>query len=378
VTAHRAGILLLALGACAGGRPAPSLVPEPARAEVQWTVLLMGDGGSPDERDDPTFAALEAAAARAPERTTVVFLGDNIYPNGLPPEGVEGRAAAERVLETHLDALRRSGAHGYFLLGNHDWWAHEGDPDARAAVRRQADWVSSKAAGVARVTPAGACPGPEVEDVGGLRLVFLDTEWWLTDRAKWAPGPPCEPGDSAGVVLALESALSGAGDRPALVLGHHPLASGGRHGGHFGWRHHLFPLTDVKRWAWIPLPIVGSAYPVLRMSGISDQDFSGARNRAMRGAFAQAFARHPPALYASGHEHTLQVIGGASPPLLLVSGTGSTGHGSYVGWTDSTRYASVAGGWIRVDLLVGGRLRVAVIEVDRDGRPRETWSDLLR
>lgn len=374
----RAAGLLLALGACAGNHPAPTRVPEPAPGEVAWTVLLLGDGGSPDQRDDPTFAALEAAASRAPDRTTVVFLGDNAYPDGLPPEGAEGRAAAERVLRTHLAALQRSGVRGFFLLGNHDWRRHEGDPDGRAAARRQADWVTSHAEGLARVVPAAACPGPEVEDLGGLRLVFLDTAWWLLDRTKWAPGPACEPGDSAGVVRALEAALGGAGERPVLVLGHHPLASGGRHGGHFGWRHHLFPLTDLKRWAWLPLPILGSVYPLLRMNGFSDQDVSGARNRAMRGALAQAFARRPPALYASGHEHTLQVIGGARPPLLLISGTGSTDHGSYVGRTDSTRYASIASGWIRVDLLPGGRLRVGVIELDRHGRAREAWSDILR
>lgn len=369
---------LLALSACAAGHPAPSLVPEPAPREIEWTVLLMGDGGSPDERDDPTFGALAAAARQAPDRTTVVFLGDNVYPAGLPPDGAPGRAAAERVLQIHLAALQGSGARGYFLLGNHDWRTNEGDPDGRAAVRRQADWLAARAGGLARVAPAGACPGPEAEDVGGLRLVFLDTEWWLQERASWSPAAPCEPADSAGVVRALASVIAGAGDRPVLVLGHHPLASGGRHGGHFNWRHHLFPLTDLESWAWVPLPIVGSIYPVLRMNGISDQDVSGARNRAMRGAFTDAFARHPPALYASGHEHTLQVIGGARPPLLLVSGTGSTGHGSYVGWTDSTRYASVASGWIRVDLLAGGRLRVGVIEVDRTGSPRETWSDLVR
>src|SRR5690606_13344473 len=116
---------------------------------------------------------------------TVVFLGDNVYPDGLPPEGAEGRAAAERVLRTHLAALQRSRARGYFLLGNHDWRPHEGDPDGRAAARRQADWVASHAEGLARVVPAAACPGPEVEDHGGLRLVFLDTEWWLVDRTKW-------------------------------------------------------------------------------------------------------------------------------------------------------------------------------------------------
>jgi hypothetical protein len=73
----------------------------------------------------------------------------------------------------------------------------------------------------------------------------------------------------------------------------------------------------------------------------------------------------------------MQAIGGARAPLLLVSGTGSTGHGSYVGWTDSTRYAGIASGWFRVDLLEDGRVRVGAVELD-GARPRETWSDWVR
>jgi hypothetical protein len=353
------------------------LVEAPAPVAIARTVLLIGDTGSPDERNDPTFAALEAAARAAPDRTTIIFLGDNVYPDGLPPEGDPTRAAAESVLSLHIETVRRAGARAYFILGNHDW---AGSVPGNEAVRArlQAAWIEDRAAGVAEVLPTAGCPGPEVRDDGGLRLVFLDTEWWLRDPSGRDPdAAACAPGDSAGVVRALGEAIAGASGRRVLVLAHHPLASGGRHGGHFNLRHHLFPLTDIRRWAYLPLPIVGSIYPVLRMNGISDQDLSGTRNRSMRGAFNAVFAEHPPALYASGHEHTMQVIRGARAPLLLVSGTGSTGHGSYVGWTDSTRYAGIASGWFRVDLLEDGRVRVGAVELD-GARPRETWSDWVR
>lgn len=374
---HTSIALLLLAAACAGTHPAPLVVPEPEPGTVRRTVLLIGDSGSPDETDDPTLAALEAAARQAPDRTTIVFLGDNVYPDGLPPEGHPGRAGAERVLELHAGVVQRAGVPAFFLLGNHDWRSSGEGDDGLAAARRQAGWLENRLGRLGRVMPADGCPGPAVEDLEGLRVVFLDTEWWLQDRSRWRGTQACEPADSAGVVRALGAALQGAGDRRVLVVGHHPLASGGRHGGHFNWRHHLFPLVDLEQWAWLPLPIVGSAYPLLRMNGFSDQDMSGARNRAMRGAIHEAFTAHPPALYASGHEHTLQVIGGASPPLLLVSGTGSTRHGTYVGRTDSTRHASIASGWIRVDVLADGRLRVAVVELDGAARPREAWSDLV-
>ncbi len=377
---RRLGLLPVLLAvACGAPHAAPVLLPAPAVGEVEWTVLLVGDTGSPDPVDDPTFAALEAAAAEAPARTAIVFLGDNVYPAGLPPEGDPARADAERVLEIHLGAVRRSGARAFFVLGNHDWRTHEGESDGGiGSARRQAEWVEAHGEGRARVVPADECPGPEAVDVGDLRLVFLDTQWWVADRPPPAPGAACAGVDSAAVVRELGAAIAGANGRPVIVAGHHPIESGGRHGGHFGWRHHIFPLTDLADWAWLPLPIIGSLYPLVRGSGVSDQDVAGDRNVAMRGALEQVFAATPPAIYASGHEHILQVIRRARPPLLAVSGTGSTGHGNFFTWTASTAHASAASGWVRVDRLSGGRLRVAVIELDDAGEARETWSDFVR
>src|SRR5690606_10117816 len=121
-------------------------------------------------------------------------------------------------------------------------------------------------------------------------------------RTKWAPGPTCEPGDSAGVVRALESAIGGAGERPVLVLGRHPLASGGRHGGRFGWRDHFFPLTDRKGWVWLPCPILGAAYPGARVGdrrgGGAPRAGAGASSPRVRRAARRALRLAAPSLPA--------------------------------------------------------------------------------
>ena len=96
--------------------------------------------------------------------------------------------------------------------------------------------------------------------------------------------------------------------------------------------------------------------------------------RAMDSATAGA----RPLAWVAGHEHTLQVLEGGAAEYLLVSGTGYYGHSSPVGWLDRTRYASSRAGFLRVDALADGRIRLGVVEVAADGTAREGFSMYLR
>jgi hypothetical protein len=283
----------------------------------------------------------------------------------------------ERRLDEQVAAVKSAGARGVFIPGNHDW-EHE-KAGGWDSVRRQQQRVDERGAPLVAFLPKDGCPGPEVMDVGArLRLVFLDTQWWLHPGPK--PEDPistCAADSPEEVLGALRRALETAGDRQVVVQAHHPLRSGGPHGGHFTVRQHLFPLTDAKKWLWLPLPGIGSLYPVARGKGKSPQDQSNEVNRRMCEAFEGVLRERPPLVWASGHEHVLEVLAGTSARTLLVSGAGIYGHESAVRRVEGTRYAGGHGGYMRLDVLRDGRVRLGVVVVDKKGAGREAHAEWL-
>jgi len=358
------------IGLCGCGQAkavgaAPATAPPAPPGEIDATLFLIGDAGGPAVPPDsePVFMALRTAAASAPH-AVIVFLGDNIYPSGMPDSAAPTRAAAERALTQELRVFQASGARGFFVPGNHDWESMQ--PGGWDAIRREERFIATVGGGPV-LLPAGGAPGPVVVDVGQVvRLVALDTQWWLQD----GPKPARSEHD---VIDSLRAAVRTADQRAVVVVAHHPLASGGAHGGHFGWQDHVFPLRNLKSWLWIPLPLIGSVYPIARAEGISSQDIPSRAYGRMRVALDSAFAGAPPLIYAAGHDHTLQVIAGTSTRYVLVSGTGTFGHSDRVAALDSTRFARSASGFMRVEFLHDGRARLGVLIVDRAGSAAEEF-----
>jgi hypothetical protein len=304
----------------------------------------------------------------------VVFLGDNLYPAGLPAPGHPKLAEMERRLDEQVDAVRDTGARVLFIPGNHDW--DRGGPDGWEAVRRQERRVEARGGEGVSYLPNDGCPGPEVLDAGDrLRLVALDTQWWLHSHARPEhPTSSCPADSEEEVTAALRSALDAAGGREVVVVAHHPLVSGGPHGGRFGFRQHVFPLTEWKKGLFLPLPIVGSLYPAVRASGALAQDQPSGEYRRMREALAGAMRGRMPLAWASGHEHVLQVIESREWGRVLVSGSGIYGHTTHVRDVEGSLYRAARSGFMRVDFPRTGRPRLAVLEVERDGRYREAYT----
>jgi hypothetical protein len=345
----------------------------PEAKDLDARVFLIGDAGVPIEKD-PVLAALEEDVGADPAKAVVVYLGDNIYPRGLPPEKALGRKEAERRLDAQVDAAGAEGAAVLFIPGNHDW--DKQGAGGWEAIKRQGEYLAAKGA---EIEPKGGCPGPAVRDVHErVRLVLLDTQWWLHTGPKPAgKDSPCPQKTEKEVVDALAVAIKDAGERRVVVAGHHPLATGGAHGGYFSWQDHIFPLRAARSWLWIPLPGIGSLYPGARRSGRSSQDVSSAANRKMREAIAGVFERNPPLVYAAGHEHNLQVLKAPHPKLLLVSGSGAYGHTTQSSWTNATLFARAASGYMRLDVEKSGRVRLAVVTVAADGKATERYAQDL-
>lgn len=344
---------------------------------IAETLFLIGDAGHPAEGGEPVLTALRAQVEGSGGRATVVFLGDNLYPAGLPAPGHPERAEMERRLDAQVDAVRDLAARVVFIPGNHDW--AKGGADGWEAVRRQEKRIEERGGPTVVHLPDDGCPGPEVVDTGDrLRLVALDTQWWLHAHARHEhPTSPCAADSEEEVLAAFTAALEGAGGRDVVVIGHHPLTSSGPHGGRFGLKQHLFPLTELKRRLWLPLPIIGSLYPIARGAGVTVQDTTSGRYRQMRDALVAAAKGRPPLAWAGGHEHVLEVIESPSFGRVLVSGAGIYGHVTYVRGTRGSLYGAARSGYMRIDFLKDGSERLAVVEVAEDGSTREAFARRL-
>ena len=368
----------LATAACAGSPPASAPVPEISPHEIATRIYLMGDAGAPRLSGEPVLEALSRELAVQRVETVVVFLGDNAYPKGLPEPQDPERAEAERSLLAQLRVVERAGVKGYFVLGNHDW-DRFGKGGWEAALR-QGRYIDSVGRGYATLKPGGGCPGPSIIDIGTrVRLLLLDTQWWLHGAAKPIdPSSSCPTDSEQEIVDSLRSALHNAGARMTLVAAHHPLSSGGPHGGYFGWEDHIFPLRLVEPWLWLPLPFIGSLYPSARQHGLSSQDMSSRAYQRLITAFRRAFSGRPPDLYAAGHEHNLQVIAGGPVPLQLVSGGGIYQHTEKAANIRGTLYAKEASGFARLDVPSAGPARLAVLTVTADGQSHEVFSTWVK
>ncbi len=359
---------------CAGATP--EAIPAPEPADIETTVFLIGDGGNPDPAGEPVLQALRAALGSAPGERVVVLLGDNIYPNGLPDSSAPDRAEMERRIDAQVDAILLTGVRGLVVPGNHDW-AKQG-MDGWNAVRRQAAYIARRSGGQVVMVPADGCPGPTVVDVGRrLRIVALDTQWWLHGGPKpEGNGNGCRAATRQAVQDSLRADLAAAGPRQVLMVAHHPLASGGEHGGFFGWKDQIFPLRNIRPWLLLPLPGLGTIYALARQWGVSSQDVAGPANRRMRQALAAAMSEHPPLIWADGHDHNLQVLEGQGkgPRHLLVSGAGFIGHESPVTPLVATRYSTRAAGFMRLDVTKAGRVRLGVLGVERHQPAQERFS----
>ena len=349
----------------------------PPTDSIEVAIFLIGDAGSDAYDGEPVLQelALQSDSLR-PVPQYVVFLGDNVYPRGVPPTGHPLRDDAEKKIAAQVLAIRKGSAQGLLVPGNHDW--DRQGRDGWNSIRRQDTLVRKFGGDDVRLAPAGGCPGPDVVDLGeNVRLIAMDTEWWVHNDVKpYGDTSPCPTRTYDEVTDSLAGALRDKGRRHAIVLSHHPLVSGGIHGGHFTLMDHVFPLRNFKRWMWLPLPVIGSLYPFARQVGISNQDISGKRYGEMRKAFEGTFRKNPPLVVASGHDHDLQVIRGGTPRITnarfqLVSGAGILGHASVVRDIEGSLFKREAAGFMRLDVTKDGRVRLSVTTVVPEGtRPK--------
>jgi hypothetical protein len=139
----------------------------------------VGDAGNA-AMDSSTIVlkSLEERLGKASTNATVLFLGDNVYPKGLPKKGNESRPLAEHRLNTQITSVKDFKGNTIFVPGNHDWYS-----DGVKGLKRQQEYVQ-KHLGKNSFLPKNGCPLKKVNISDDIVLLIVDSHWYVTNWDK--------------------------------------------------------------------------------------------------------------------------------------------------------------------------------------------------
>lgn len=328
--------------------------------EVVARVIIVGDGGELTNGKHPVADAISKHVTVADDKTTILFIGDNIYRHGLPDEEEDVYSAKEDVLRKQVSPFFDHKANVYVVPGNHDW--ANGANVGWTNIKRQGNWITNLQKKNIHFLPMDGCPGPnEVNIDDSTLLVIMDSQWWLHPNDKPEENSDCECKTEGEVVVALQDIAYRNRDKRIIFASHHPFRSHGIHGGYYTFKQHIFPITDVYDKAYFPLPIIGSIYPIVRGEFGNIQDLMHPIYKHMISEVEDAFKGVPNVTFVAGHEHNLQLIEDKGWNY-IVSGSGSKTERV----KDNTLFAAVKNGFAEILYLKDGKQKIVFYEVDTD------------
>lgn len=334
----------------------------------QKTVFLLGDAGKPSINPlEPTFKLLQKHIANSNKESSLLFLGDNLYPAGLPDSADATRAHAEKYLKTQLDVAKAFEGKSFMVPGNHDW--AQGRANGYKNRINQEKFVEAYLENEEVFFPKDGCPGPaEVRLSDNLVLLMIDTQWWLHTYDKPDEYSDCGTATDGTFLLALHEAIMRNYDKKIIVAAHHPMYSNSLHGGHTPFKNHLFPLTDFADGAYLPLPILGSIYVFYRTVLGNIQDIPHPRYKQMRDALVSVFKQHPNLMFVNGHDHALQYHL-KDQVHYITSGAGC--KETYVARRAKAEFAYAKKGFGRIDFFENGEVWLSFYTPVGDGNEGE-------
>ena len=221
----------------------------PQNKEIEKSFYLLGDGGySPIGGSSKGLIAFKSYLDSVKQSDNyTIFLGDNIYPDGMPEEGHPDREAAEYRIDAQLDAIEDYDGNVLFIPGNHDWYNERID-----GLEREEEYLKEKFGEDLIWSPKAGC-GLEIMDIGDeITLIVIDSQWYLED---WDKSPTinddcAEIKTREALFLEIETEFKKSQNKNIIVALHHPLFTNGIHGGQYNFNRHIYPSQKK-----IPIPI---------------------------------------------------------------------------------------------------------------------------
>ncbi|WP_373056126.1 metallophosphoesterase [Zunongwangia sp. H14] len=317
----------------------------PQDKKIEKSFYLLGDGGySPIGGSSEGLIAFKRFldSVNQPQNYSI-FLGDNIYPVGMPAEDDPDRENAEYRLEAQLDAIEDYDGNVIFIPGNHDWYSKGID-----GLEREAKYLKENFDDRLKWSPNTGC-GLEVLDISeNIEMIVIDSQWYLED---WDDNPKinddCNIKTREAMLLEVESEISKNKDKTIIIAIHHPLLTNGVHGGQYSLTSQIYPSQKK-----IPVPVLGSLATLMRTTGgVSIQDAQNERYKAMVQRLTTLAQQADRLIFISGHEHSLQYIEDNNIKQ-VVAGSGS--KASYVTLSNTGLFAYQGQGFAVLDVFEDG------------------------
>jgi hypothetical protein len=329
-----------------------------AQDSLLTRIVLFGDGGEFTNGRHPVSDAIKRSIPMD-GKTVVVILGDNVYKVGLPDDQVITYNLARSVLDSQLSIVANTKARLYMIPGNHDW--NNGQPAGYETILREQYYVNLLGQSNVKFYPENGCPGPvEVSLDSTTVLIIIDSQWWIHPFDKPGIESDCPFKTKDEVLVQLEDILTRNFKKLVILATHHTFRSNGVHGGYFGLKQHIFPFTEMRKNLYIPLPVLGSIYPIARSVFGTPEDLKYPAYANMIHDIEKVAKNHPNLIFAAGHEHNLQLLKDSSY-YYIVAGSGS--KTSRVNKSRKSHFVSEDRGFVTLEISTNKNVRASFYTV---------------
>jgi len=343
-----------------------------AQDSIQARIILIGDAGQLTNGKHPVVNSVKKNIPLT-EKTTIIYLGDNLYKTGLPDNSLPTYAIAKAPLDSQIQIADNSKAKVYFVPGNHDWAI--GSANGYESILREQSYIDYLGNENVKMFPRDGCPGPvEVKITDDILLVMMDSQWWLHQGDKPGVESDCPYKTKEEVLLQLDDILSKNSGKLVLLAFHHTFRTYSPHGGYFTWKQHIFPFTDMRPNLYIPLPVIGTIYPLARGVFGVEQDLQHPLYQAMIFAIEKVVKGHDNVIYVAGHDHSIQLIKDSGYNY-ITSGSGS--KNSRVSKGRKSLYASPKAGFVTLEISKNKHVHAKVYVLEGDSTKMDYANEIL-
>ncbi len=358
--------LFFCIGGCASQKPfynkkekewSSRIMPD---TPLKYSVYLLGGFGEKKEFAPEVFNMLNHHREKADTNHITVFLNDDVTGKGIPPATDATRKKSEDQLDAKLEYLKNDKGRIVFIPG--DEYNIRKKKKRHEAELRARQYVEQKLGKKNIFLPEHECPGPqELELTDDLTVVPLNTTYWTLEKED--RNKDCELKNFSDWMDEVKDVLDNNQRKNILVLGHHPLLNAGNYGGFYSLKQHLFPLTDLNKKLYVPLPVIGSLYVFLRSGIGTNRDIAHPCYKKMRKSLIRTVREFNNVVYASGHENNLQYWKYNKVDFII---TNSSNDVEYAARPKRANFTYSERGFTKISYLQNGEVWLEIYVADKE------------